>query len=70
MHTAQSLVKESVDLVSLPDVYTRLRSIIFSPDTNMSDIAEVLVHDPAVVARLLKLVNSPFFGLVSKIDTM
>jgi len=70
MHTAQSLVKESVDLVSLPDIYTRLRGIIFSPDTRMSEIAEVLVHDPAVVARLLKLVNSPFFGLMSKVDTM
>jgi len=70
MHTPQSLVKESAELISLPDVYTRLRSVISSPDSNMVDIAEVIVHDPAVVARLLKLVNSPFFGLVAKVDTM
>ncbi len=70
MHTAQSLVKESVELVSLPDVYIRLRSVINSPHTSMSDVAQILVHDPAITARLLKLVNSPFYGLVSKVDTM
>lgn len=70
MQTAQSLVKESIELISLPDVYIRLRSVITSPDSSMSDIAQVLVHDPAITARLLKLVNSPFFGLVAKVDTM
>ncbi len=70
MYTAQSIVKETVELISLPDVYVRLRSIIFLPDSRMTDIAEVIVHDPAITARLLKLVNSPFFGLVAKVDTM
>jgi HD-like signal output (HDOD) protein len=70
MYTAQSLVKESIELISLPDVYVRLQSVINSPDTSMSDIAQIIVHDPAITARLLKLVNSPFFGLVSKVDTM
>jgi len=70
MHTAQSLVKESIELISLPDVYVRLRSVITSPNSSMSDVAQVIVHDPAITARLLKLVNSPFFGLATKVDTM
>jgi len=70
MHTAQSLVKESIDLISLPDVYIRLRNVINSPDSSMADIAQIIVHDPAITARLLKLVNSSFFGLVSRVDTM
>lgn len=70
MPTAQNLVKESIELISLPDVYIRLRNIINSPDSCMSDVAQVIAHDPAITARLLKLVNSPFFGLVSKVDTM
>lgn len=70
MHTAQSLVKDSIELISLPDVYVRLRSVMMSPNSSLSDIAQVIVHDPAITARLLKLVNSPFFGLVSKVDTM
>lgn len=70
MHTAQSLINESVELISLPDVYMRLRNVVSSPNSSMSDVAQVIVHDPAITARLLKLVNSPFFGLVSKVDTM
>ena len=70
MHTAQSLVKESIELISLPDVYVRLRSVINSHDSSMSDIAQVIVHDPAITARLLKLVNSSFFGLSHQVDTM
>ncbi len=70
MHTAQSLVKETIELISLPDVYVRLRSVINSPESSMSDVAQVIVHDPAITARLLKLVNSSFFGLPHQVDTM
>ncbi|VAW69576.1 hypothetical protein MNBD_GAMMA09-2530 [hydrothermal vent metagenome] len=70
MHTAKTLVKESIELISLPDVYIRLRDMISSPNSSMSDVAQIIAHDPAITARLLKLVNSPFFGLASKVDTM
>lgn len=70
MHTAQTLVKESVELLSLPDVYIRLRDVINSPDSSMADVAEVIAFDPSITARLLKLVNSPFYGLVAKVDTI
>jgi len=70
MHTAQTIVKESIELMSLPDVYIRLRDVITSPNSSMSDVAQILVHDPAITARLLKLVNSPFFGLTTRVDTM
>jgi len=70
MHTAQNLVKESVELISLPDVYIRLRDVVNSPDTSMADVAEVIANDPSATARLLKLVNSSFFNLTSKVDTI
>jgi HD-like signal output (HDOD) protein len=70
MYTAQSLLKESVELLSLPDVYLQLKKVIDSPDSSMADVAEIISYDPALTARLLKLVNSPFFGLVSKVDTI
>jgi len=70
MHTAESLVKESIELISLPDVYVRLRSVIDSPNASLSDVAHIIVHDPAITARLLKLVNSAYFGLASQVDTM
>lgn len=70
MYTAQTLVKESVELISLPDVYVRLRNVIALPDSSMADVAEVIASDPSITARLLKLVNSSFFGLESQVDTI
>ncbi len=70
MHTAQTLVKESVNLISLPDVYIRLRNVITAPNSSMADVAGIIAHDPSITARLLKLVNSSFFGLVAKVDTI
>ena len=70
MYTAQSLVKGSIELLSLPDVYIRLRDVVDSPHSSMADIAQVISQDPATTARLLKLVNSAFFGLPSQVDTI
>ncbi len=70
MHTAQTLVRDSIELISLPDVYLQLRNVIYSPNTTMSDVAQIIVHDPAITARLLKIVNSSFFGFPSKVDTV
>ncbi len=70
MHTAQSLVKESIELISLPEVYTRLKRVISSADYSMADVAEVIATDPSTTARLLKLVNSSYFNMVAKIDTI
>jgi len=69
MHTAESIVKESIELISLPDVYVRLRDVISSQNSSMSDVAQIIAHDPAITARLLKLVNSPFFGLAANAVT-
>lgn len=41
-----------------------------NPDYSMSDVAMVIGHDPALTTRLLKVVNSPFYGLVSHIDSI
>jgi len=54
MHTVESLIKESVELISLPDVYIRLRDVISSQNSSIADVAQIIAHDPAITARLLK----------------
>lgn len=70
MITSEQLVSRSVNLISLPDVYVRLKSVMDTPNSSMSDVAMVIAHDPALTARLLKLVNSPFYGFAANIDTV
>ena len=68
--TARDLVKQVKNIVSLPTVYTRLREVILLPSSSAGDIGKIVSEDPGLTARLLKLVNSAFFGFPSKIDTV
>jgi len=64
------LVKESVELVSLPDIVMTVNEMIVNPRFDANDIGEVIGNDAGLTTRLLKIVNSAFYGFKSKIDTV
>jgi HD-like signal output (HDOD) protein len=68
--TAEELISQTTELVSLPDIYVRIKAVIYDPDSTMTDVAKVLSHDPAICARMLKVANSAFFGVSSKVETI
>jgi len=70
MPSARELVKEFSDLKTLPHVAIKVTQMINSEATTMQDFEEVIKLDPILVMRLLKLVNSPFFGLANKVDSI
>ncbi len=57
-------------LVSLPDVCIRLTELLHSPAASARSLGEVVARDPSLTARLLRLVNSAFYGFVRRIDTV
>ena len=65
----QTLLDES-HLVSLPDVYIKLQQLLVEDDYALADVAEIIGYDPAISARLLRMVNSSYFGLAANIDTI
>ena len=70
MPSARELVNQFNDMKTLPHVAIRLTKMISSESTTMQDFEEVIKLDPILVVRLLKLVNSPFFGLANKVDSI
>lgn len=70
MTTVWEQVTGNARLISLPEVYLRLKELIAQPDFSMADVALIIGQDPALTTRLLRLVNSPYFGLAAKIDTV
>ena len=70
MTSAQELVNGSLELASLPEVVMRTIDLINDPNTSAAAIGQVLSEDPGLTARLLKIVNSPFYGFPSRIDTV
>ena len=67
---AKDLVNDTVELASLPSVVMRAMELLNHPHTSASDIGEIIAEDPALTARLLKIVNSAFYGFPSRIDTI
>jgi len=68
--TAKDLINDTLELVSLPDVVHRINLMVDDPNSSAADIGELLSEDPALTARLLKVVNSPMFGFPSRVDTI
>lgn len=60
----------SLESLSLPDVYLRLREVMDSGEASMEDVAQVLSLDPALAARVLRIANSAFYGFRSQVDTV
>lgn len=70
MATVWQQVTAKAKLVSLPEVYLQLKDLLVQPEYSVRDAAEIIERDPALAARLLRLVNSSFFGLAARVDTV
>lgn len=66
----ESLVKNCGKLVSFPDIAIRVNTMVNDPDVTAAKIGEVISQDPALTSSLLKVANSPLFGLRREIDTV
>ena len=70
MTTVWEQVSANAKLISLPEVYLRVKELLAQADFSMADVALIIGQDPALTTRLLRLVNSSYFGLAAKIDTV
>jgi len=66
----KDIVNQEVDLASLPNIFFQISESLKNPRSSAAYVAEVISKDVALSAKLLKMVNSPFYGFPSKIDTL
>lgn len=70
MSDLNHLIDEIAELAPLPAAYVRVRELIQDPESDAADLARLIANDPALTARLLRLANSAYIGLISTIDTI
>ncbi len=70
MSAAKDFISKFKDTNTLPHVVTKLSKLIADSDATMKDFEDVIKMDPILVVRLLQLVNSPFYGLSQKVDSI
>lgn len=64
----QLLIQDSLQLFSLPDIYFQISEMVSDPRFSIKEIGQVISKDPALSARLLKIVNSSLYGFQSRVD--
>ena len=57
------LAKALDSLPTLPVVALQIGEVVHSKNASVQQVAEILRSDPATSAKLLRLVNSPYFGI-------
>ena len=67
---ARQLVQRTSSRIALPEMYWHARNALEDEDSSMRAIGQVIGHDPALTARLLRVANSAFFGLSRQVETV
>jgi len=58
------------DLPPMPQVARKAREVLGNPASSFKDLAKVIETDQAIVTRILKIANSPYYGLSGKISSV
>jgi len=66
----QKAIARVTEISSLPEVTTRIVEVVEDPKSTAQDMHDIVKHDPALAAKILKVVNSAFYGLPSQIASL
>jgi putative nucleotidyltransferase with HDIG domain len=63
------IIKRVEDLPTLPKIVLKITELVNNPKSSARDLAGVITDDQVLTARLLKFVNSSFYGFPQNIST-
>lgn len=67
---ATTIVDGMSHMATLPEVTLNIIEIVEDPTSSASDLHQIVATDPALSARVLKVVNSAFYGLPRQIGSI
>ena len=67
---AQKIAAAIQSFPGMPGTAVKLLGLIDDPSMRVSQIEEILRHDPGLTANVLRLANSAYFGIPSKIGSI
>ncbi len=57
------------DLPTIPNTLLRIWQLVDDPDSSASDLEKVIAMDQALTAKIIRLVNSPYYGLRTEVTS-
>ena len=65
-----SALSEISHIATLPEITLRIIDLVEDPASTAQDLHDVIQNDPALCSRILKVVNSSFYGLPGQIGSI
>ena len=63
-------IREISHIATLPEVTVKVVELVESPKSTAQDLHKVISTDPALCSRILKVVNSSFYGLPGQVGSI
>lgn len=70
MSIATEIADKTIEVSTLPEVTIRILDIVQDPQSTAKDLHQIVCNDPALSARVLRVVNSAFYGLPGQIGNL
>jgi len=64
------ILSEHRELSSLPQVLNEILNVSNDPRSSAADLANIIIKDPPLTAKVLRVVNSPYYGQAREITTV
>jgi HD-like signal output (HDOD) protein len=64
------ILRSLVELPPMPNIILKAREVMEDPDSSLKDLSAVIEHDQAIVARVLALANSAYYGLSGLVSSI
>ncbi|HEY7115615.1 MAG TPA: HDOD domain-containing protein [Tepidisphaeraceae bacterium] len=63
-------LKKVATIATLPEVTAKIVQTVEDPKSTAAQLHKIVAHDPALATRILKVVNSAFYGLPGQIGSV
>ena len=67
---AESIIKKVRDIPSLPEIVTKVMLLVQNPNSSAFQLANIIASDAGLTSRVLRLVNSAFYGFPKQISSI
>lgn len=68
--SALEIANETIEISTLPEITMRIVQVVQDPRSTAHDLHKIVRNDPALSSRVLRVVNSAFYGLPGQIGSI
>lgn len=65
-----SAIRDVTQIATLPEITLKIVELVENPSSTAQDLHKVISNDPALCSRILKVVNSSFYGMPGQIGSI